>query len=72
MFYVFLPDFNHRRKFDQAFWSWYKNPTPQNAILLADQQRRNMFYRWGVSAIGAFSISIWARLLQNCPASAVS
>ena len=58
MFYVLVPVFIHRREFDQAFWSWYRNPTPQNAMLLRGQRRRNMFYHLELSAIGAFLTSL--------------
>jgi hypothetical protein len=54
MFYILLPDFIYRREFDQAFWSWYKSPTPENAILLRDQQRKNIFFIWDCRLSGFF------------------
>ncbi|MBV9075562.1 MAG: hypothetical protein JOZ10_18220 [Acidobacteria bacterium] len=36
-----LPSTIHRRAFDDAFFHWYKNPTPATAAALEGQRYRN-------------------------------
>jgi hypothetical protein len=51
-----LPEFIHRREFDQAFITWQKNSTPINETLLLAQRRKNMIIELETSAIGALIV----------------
>ena len=41
----------HRRDFDQAFFVWYKNPTPESRAELDRQRHINTLCDLGLSAI---------------------
>lgn len=43
--------FLHRRVFDQAFFAWHENPTPENRLELDRQRHINELHRWGFSAV---------------------
>ena len=55
-----VPEFIHRRAFDQAFSAWYKDPTPQNTSTLRIEQRKNRLIHLQDSAIGALALFVVA------------
>jgi hypothetical protein len=71
-----IPTFIHRRAFDQAFFAWYKDPSPQNTAVLRIEQHKNILIHLKDSAIGALALfvvacgvygvsQLWKRYLQN-------
>ena len=71
-----IPAFIHRRAFDQAFFVWYKDPSPQNTAVLRIEQRKNRLIHLQDSAIGALALfvvacgvygvsQLWKRYLQD-------
>jgi hypothetical protein len=55
-----VPEFIHRRAFDQAFSAWYKDPSPQNTAVLRIEQHKNRLIHLQDSAIGALALFVVA------------
>jgi hypothetical protein len=53
-----VPMHIHRRSFDEAFTTWYKNRTAQNEAALRVQQHENERIRLEFCAAGAFVVLI--------------
>ena len=43
--------FLHRRDFDRAFFTWYKNQTPTHRLEVERQRGINELHRWNMSAV---------------------
>ncbi len=48
----------HRRDFNLAFSSWYKNPTPENRAELDRQRHINVLCDLGISAVAFGSMAV--------------
>jgi uncharacterized protein YceK len=48
----------HRRDSNQAFSSWYENPTPENRAELDRQRHINVLYDLGISAVAFGSMAV--------------
>jgi hypothetical protein len=55
-----VPEFIHRRAFDQAFSAWYKDPSPQNTSALRIERHKHELIHIQASAIGALVLLVIA------------
>ncbi len=53
-----VPSFIHRRAFDEAFFAWRRDPSPQNTSTLRIEQRKNELIHLQDSAIGALALLV--------------
>jgi hypothetical protein len=54
------PEQIHRRDFDRAFFTWFKNRTPENEAALRAEQHKNEIIRLQDSAVIALVVVIIA------------
>jgi hypothetical protein len=55
-----IPEHIHRRDFDRAFFTWFKNRTPQNEAALRAEQHKNEIIRLQDSAVIALVVVVIA------------
>jgi hypothetical protein len=55
-----IPEHTHRRDFDRAFFTWFKNRTPQNEAALRAEQHKNEIIRLQDSAVIALVVVVIA------------
>ena len=52
-----IPEFVHRRAFDQALMAWYRNPTQENEVTLQREQGINQTIKLKDSAAGGATLA---------------
>ena len=57
---VYLTEHIHRRDFDRAFFTWWKNRTPDNEAVLRAEQHKNQIIRLRDSATIALLVVVIA------------
>lgn len=55
-----IPEHIHRRDFDRAFFTWFKDRTPQNEAALRAEQNKNGIIHLQDSAIIALAVLVIA------------